>query len=243
MKHSIDELVTLIAQRARSHAAPYVIGLTGSVAAGKTMLANSLAAELAALDEPLSTTVVSTDGFLYSNAVLEPQGLVYHKGFPATYDTARLVSFLRDIRRGAAITVPVHSHETYDIVDDGRVVEPADVVIVEGLHLLGAHATLGDLAVGSLLDDCIYLDADRADLERWFTERFMRLRAAAVDDPTSFYATFAAMDDDAALASAAFVWNEINAVNLDQNIEPGRESATIVLTKGSDHSISSITVR
>ena len=117
------------------------------------------------------------------------------------------------------------------------------MVVFEGLHLLGQHAADGAVAVGSLLDDCIYLDADRADLERWFVERFMRMRAAAFDDPTSFYAVFAALDDTAAIAVARAVWSDINAVNLAEFIEPGRALATIVVGKSSDHSIASIVTR
>ncbi len=239
----LHDLVELLADRSSRVARPYIVGLTGSVAAGKTALADEFAAAFAERDTPLVATVVSTDGFLYPNSVLEPQGLIYHKGLPGTYDTRALVDFLRAVRAGEPMAVPVHSHDTYDIVAAGRVVEPGDVIIVEGLHLLGPHAALGEVAVNSLLDDCIYLDADREDLEAWFVERFMRMRGAAFGDPTSFYATFAALDTEAATAAARFVWSDINAVNLTEHIEPGRAQATIVVAKASDHSITAITVR
>lgn len=239
----LTDLVELLAARSRSVAGPYVVGITGSVAAGKTALADGLAAAFAARTTPLAANVVSTDGFLYPNAVLDPRGLTFHKGFPDTYDTEALIEFLRAVRSGKPTVVPVHSHDTYDIIPAGRVVEAGDIVIVEGLHLLGRHAALDGIAVSSLLDDCIYLDADRGDLERWFVDRFMRMRAAAVEDPTSFYATFAAMDEAAANAAARLVWSDINAVNLDEHIEPARALATIIVAKASDHSIASITTR
>ncbi|MBU6166320.1 MAG: hypothetical protein KGQ52_09310 [Alphaproteobacteria bacterium] len=218
------ELAQRIAAQ-RPAAPPLVVGITGSVAVGKTTLAQALAAAL-----PGTVEIVSTDGFLKPNAVLEAQGLMLRKGFPESFDTPALASALAGLKQGP-VTVPSYSHVSYD-VDPGaaRVVAGADIVLVEGLGLAPA-------ADGSRLplDLLIYIDADEADIVAWFVARFMGLWRAAADDPTSFYARFAHMSEAEAQAFALWVWQTINRPNWLDHIARARPVADLVVKKSLDH--------
>jgi type I pantothenate kinase len=211
---------------------PYVIAITGSVAAGKSVFAGELAADTANWPEHPSVEVVCTDGFLMDNAALEALGLTQRKGFPESYDTAAMRAALTAIRGGSA-RFPGYSHVTYDIdAALERTLAAPDVLIVEGLGLHADH--------GGLIDALIYLDADEAALEAWFTERFIGLWAAAEHDPASFYARFRSMDEAAARAFAKLVWNGINLPNLRDHILAARALADIVVRKDPGHAIEAI---
>lgn len=208
---------------------PLLIGLTGSVAVGKTWLASAIAQALPAYSR---AAIVSTDGFLLPNVVLEARGLVLRKGFPESYDADAMIGTLAALRTGAA-AVPVHSHVTYDI-DPGltRNVGPADIVIIEGLGLSGFPD--GRSARASL-DLLIYLDADPADIESWYVARFLGLWRAGIDDPTSFYHRFAQLAEPDVESLARSTWERINLPNLTGHISKARETADIVLHKAADH--------
>jgi type I pantothenate kinase len=208
---------------------PLLVGLTGSVAVGKTWLANAIAEAL-----PAATRVatVSTDGFLHTNSVLESRGLVLRKGFPESYDADAMLATLTELRQGAA-AVPVHSHITYDI-DPAltRQVGPADIIIVEGLGLSGFP---DGRSARSGLDLLIYLDADPADTETWYVARFLGLWRAGANDPTSFYHRFAQLAEAEVEMLARSTWDRINLPNLTGHIIRARETADILLHKTADH--------
>lgn len=216
----------------KGQTAPFVVGVTGSVAAGKSTFAAALRESLAAAPEALAVELVCTDGFLLDNATLEARGLTLKKGFPESYDGAALARALAAVRAGPA-EFPGYSHVTYD-VDAGLAlrIECPDVLIVEGL---GLH----DPAAAGL-DALIYLDAEEAHLEAWFTERFMGLWRAAEHDPGSFYAAFRRMSPEEARGFAGQVWRGINLPNLREHISPARELADLVVRKGPDHAIEAI---
>lgn len=206
---------------------PLLVGITGSVAVGKTHLADALAKILA----PDAVTL-STDGFLFSNAVLQQRGLLLRKGFPESYDADALCAVLIALRTGAA-TVPVHSHVSYDI-DPAltRQVGPAPFVIVEGLGLSGNR---DDHAARAALDVLIYLDADPLDIEAWYVARFLGLWRAGADEPASFYHRFARLPEAEVVALARHTWATINRPNLDNHIVHARAHADMVLHKTADH--------
>jgi type I pantothenate kinase len=218
----------------RGERSPYIVGITGAVAAGKSTFAAELGAALAA--EGLSVDILCTDGFLMDNAALDARGILGRKGFPESYDVAGLRRALADIRSGP-VDAPGYSHAIYDI-DPAltRRVEPPDVLIVEGL---GLHE--GAAAVG--LDALIYLDADEAHLEAWFTERLVGLWRAAAHDPTSFYARFRHFSEPEARGFARQVWQAINLPNLREHIVLGRDLADIVVSKGARHQILAVADR
>lgn len=206
-----------------------IVGLTGSVAVGKSTLAGALADALAQT-HGARAEIASTDGFLFPNAVLAARDLLMRKGFPETYDAAQMAAALTAVRTGAA-HFPVYSHALYDIDPAStRTIAAPDVLIVEGLGLPPAGAR-------AALDVFVYLDADEADLERWFLARFHRLRDAARTDASSFYARFLAMTDAEADAFARQVWADINLPNLRTHIAPTRDAADVVLRKGPDHTL------
>ena len=220
----------------RGDRAPFIVGITGAVAVGKSTFAGELAAAISAWPGSPVVQVIATDGFLFPNAVLEGRGLLNRKGFPETYDGETFRAFLAAIRLGAA-DIPVYSHALYDI-DPAltRRLERPDVLIVEGLGLQQGAAALG-------LDVLIYLDADEAHIEAWFEDRFIDLWRAAETDPTSFYARFRQMDETQTRAFAGQVWRAINLPNLREHIAPGREVADLIVRKGADHAIRSVTER
>ncbi len=216
----------------RRAAKPYIVAITGSVAAGKSVFAGELAADIAAWPERPGVEIVCTDGFLMDNAALEALGLTQRKGFPESYDTAALHAALTAIRCGPA-RFPGYSHVTYDIDPAlARTLSAPDVLIVEGLGLHTDH--------GALIDALIYLDAEEANVEAWFTERFIGLWTAAEHDPASFYARFRHLDEAGARGFAKLVWERINLPNLRDHIVAARDLADIVIRKGPGHAIEAI---
>jgi type I pantothenate kinase len=203
---------------------PYVVAITGSVAVGKSTTAELLRDALASPPAGVAGEVVSSDGFLYPNRVLDARGLSMRKGFPESYDRAALLGFLAELKSGVtAIEVPVYSHEEYDVLDERRALASSDVVFLEGLHLV-------DLS--DAIDFVLYIDADEGDIVRWFVERFVALRSTH-----AFYQQFADLSDEEATAFARQVWDSINGVNLHDYILPTREHADAVLEKGPDHAV------
>lgn len=227
---------------------PYVIGVAGSVAVGKSTFARVLRALLARWPDHPHVDLVTTDGFLYPNAVLEERGLMLRKGFPESYDVRRLVQFMADIKAGASVVqAPVYSHQSYDIVSgEYQVVDRPDIVIIEGLNMLQTGDGAGGRArvfVSDFFDFSIYIDADEQDIEAWYVSRFQALRETVFRDPRSYFHRFSSLTDAEALQTAHEIWSSINGVNLRENILPTRDRARLVLEKGADHAIKRIRLR
>jgi type I pantothenate kinase len=222
---------------------PFVIGLAGSVAVGKSTISRVLQALLARWPGHPRVDLVTTDGFLWPRRVLEARGLTERKGFPESYDVRRLVRFLSDVKSGAPeVCAPVYSHLIYDIVDgEVQVVRQPDVVIVEGLNVLQTGA--GPMFVSDFFDFSIYVDADEADVEQWYVERFLALRETVFRSPTSYFHRYAALTREAAIDTARTLWRTINLPNLRQNVRPTRERAHLVLEKGRDHAVRRVRLR
>ncbi len=228
---------------------PYIIGVAGSVAAGKSTLARVMRALLSRWPNTPKVELVTTDGFLYPNVVLEAEGLMDKKGFPESYDGASLLRFLSDVKAGTRnVRAPVYSHLTYDVLPSDYVtVDRPDILIVEGLNVLlpGRPPKDGRATpfVSDFFDFSIYLHADDAELERWYVARFMRLRQTAFRDPRSYFRKYADLDDAAAEATARDIWSRINLRNLHENILPTRARANLVLTKGASHLVEEVELR
>ena len=226
---------------------PYVIGVAGSVAVGKSTFARILQALLARWPDHPKVDLVTTDGFLHSNRVLEERGIMNRKGFPESYDTRQLLRFLRELKSGrASVSAPVYSHVVYDIVDgEATAVCQPDILILEGLNVLQVGAPGSDAAefVSDYFDFSIYIDAEEADIERWYVDRFLSLRDSVFQDPNSFFRHYANLSRDEAIGTARLIWKEINGRNLRDNIEPTRDRASLILRKGPDHRVSGVRLR
>ena len=239
---------------------PFVIGIAGSVAVGKSTFARILKALLSRWPAHPRVDLVTTDGFLLTNAALEARGLLRRKGFPESYDVRKLVEFMNDVKNAAGpVRAPVYSHQAYDIVPgEYQVVDRPDIVLVEGLNVLqtgdSTRPVAGDaprrtegarprMFVSDFFDFSIYLDAAESDIERWYIERFLTLRGTVFRDPDSYFHRYASLSDREAVDTARDIWRAINGVNLRENIGPTRDRARLVIEKGSEHAATRVRLR
>lgn len=229
---------------------PFIIGIAGSVAVGKSTVSRVLQALLSRWKENYRVTLVTTDGFLYPNAILEQKNIMDLKGFPESYDIKKLVKFVSDIKSGkTVVSAPVYSHLQYDILPDEKInLRPKpDIVILEGLNVLQSRADYPDgkpsVFVSDFLDFSIYVDAEEKYLEEWFLTRFMRFRETAFNDPNSFFYSVTKIPEEESIRMALNVWRKTNSVNLHKNILPTRGRANLILHKGENHKIDYVKLR
>jgi type I pantothenate kinase len=233
----------------RDRKMPYIIGVAGSVAVGKSTTARVLQALLARWSPRPKVDLITTDGFLYPNAVLERQGIMQKKGFPESYDLPLLLGFLSDIKAGRhPVRAPVYSHLTYDIVPNKWVeIDQPDILIVEGVNVLQTGKLPRDgkavPVVSDFFDFSVYIDADESALRQWYVKRFLALRDTAFTDPKSYFHRYALLSDDEAIATAIAIWERTNLANLEDNILPTRPRATLILKKGADHVVETVALR
>lgn len=228
---------------------PFVIGVAGSVAVGKSTVSRVLQELLRRAPGKPKVDLITTDGFLYPNAELERRGILDRKGFPESYNRRALLDFVMDVKSGEPqVLAPVYSHMVYDIVPDEHIsVERPDILIIEGLNVLQPARIEADgrsgLAVSDFFDFSVFVDAEEADIKGWFLHRFMELRRTAFTDRRSYFRLYSELSEDEAVALGSHIWETINGPNLRQNVAPTRERATAILRKGPDHMVDSIRIR
>jgi type I pantothenate kinase len=228
---------------------PYIVGIAGSVAGGKSTTARILRALLARWPDHPEVDLVTTDGFLYPNRVLEDRGLMSRKGFPESYDVGCLLRFVNDVKSGRPeVAAPVYSHLVYDVLpDETKLVRQPDVMILEGLNVLqtanGGQMDVPETSISDFFDFSIYVDAEEEDVEAWYVARFLTLRDTAFRDPNSYFRRFADLSEEEAVATARQIWTDINGKNLRENIRPTRDRARLVVHKARDHAVTEVRLR
>ncbi len=232
----------------QDHKVPYVIGIAGSVAVGKSTIARLLTELLSRSPDHPTVELVTTDGFLYPNAELERRGILDRKGFPESYDRKALLRFVMEVKSGVeVVTAPIYSHLTYDRTDEVVTLKQPDIVIIEGLNVLGSAKPRPDgspgLAIRDFFDFSIYVDASSRDIKRWYVSRFLKLRQTAFADPQSYFHRYSTFSDEEATARAEQLWDTINWPNLRENIASTTGRASLVLRKGHDHDVKWVRLR
>ncbi|QYN41782.1 type I pantothenate kinase [Gilliamella sp. ESL0443] len=233
----------------KSQKIPYVIGIAGSVAVGKSTTARVLQALLTRWPEHRKVALVTTDGFLYPNRYLEERGIMNKKGFPQSYDIKKLINFVADVKSGQSeVKAPVYSHLVYDIVKDEQItIDSPDILILEGLNVLQGTINYTQannrVFVSDYVDFSIYVDAQLPLLHDWYVNRFLKFRAGAFSDPNSYFNHYSKLPEEEAVNIANRLWREINELNLIENILPTRERASLILTKGKDHKVDCVQLR
>ena len=229
-------------------APPFIIGIAGSVAVGKSTTARLLKALLSRWDNHSKVELVTTDGFLYSKKVLDERGIMHRKGFPESYDIKRLVEFVSDIKAGKPnLQVPIYSHLTYDITDELKTIDCPDVLIIEGLNVLQSGMDYSHephrVFVSDFLDFTLYVDANTEVIESWYIERFLKFRQGAFAKPGSYFSHYTQLTEQQAVDKAKEVWRTINGVNLQENILPTKGRAQLILKKGANHLVEEVLLR
>ncbi len=226
---------------------PYIIGIAGSVAVGKSIFSRVLRACLARWPDHPRVDLVTTDGFLYPNRILEQRGLMNRKGFPESYDQRRLLQFLAAIKAGANVSAPVYSHLYYDIIPNReKLVDKPDILILEGLNVLQSPDSLrgaSQVFVSDFFDFSIYLDAGEPTIRNWYIQRFLKLRETVFQNRDSYFHRYASLTEEEAIETARNIWKQINLVNLDENIRPTRERAHLILEKDENHLVERVRLR
>ncbi|MDG3084595.1 type I pantothenate kinase [Vibrio hannami] len=230
------------------HAPPFIIGIAGSVAVGKSTTARLLKALLSRWDKHPKVELVTTDGFLLPNKVLNERDLMVKKGFPESYDMRRLVKFVSDVKACKRnVTAPVYSHITYDITKEEKVVDLPDILIIEGLNVLQSGMDYPHdphrVFVSDFVDFSIYVDAETSLIEEWYVNRFLKFRESAFKKPGSYFSHYTQMNEQQSIDKAKSIWQSINGKNLQENILPTRERAQLILKKGENHTVEEVLLR
>jgi type I pantothenate kinase len=229
----------------RAKRTPYIIGVAGSVAVGKSTVSRLLRELLARWDGMPNVALITTDGFLYPNTELDSRGIMHRKGFPESYDRATLLQFVADVKSGVPeVSAPVYSHLFYDILPGEKAtIKTPDVLIVEGLNVLQQPGAGQAVALSDFFDFKIYVDAETSNIKEWFLNRFRKLRESAFTNPESYFHRYSQIPFEDALTRANEIWETINLPNLVDNILPTRSRATLVLKKGANHAVESVLLR